>query len=67
MTRDDLSPWLRWMPGWLLLPVAAAILSQIYTILAIRGLWSGLKEAHLEVRHVLRVVRGIIEKEKSDG
>jgi hypothetical protein len=66
MARDKLRSWLRWMPGWLLLPVAAAILSQLYTICAIRGLWSGLKEAHLEVRHELQVVRGIIEKERGD-
>lgn len=67
MTRGDLQPWLRWMPGWLLLPVTTAILCLLYPVCAARGLLSGLKEAHLEVRNGLNVVRVIIEKEKSDG
>ena len=68
MTRDDLQPWLSWMPGWLLLPVTAALLVCIcYPLFAARGLLMGLKQARVNMREVLQIVRDIVEKEKSDG
>ena len=67
MTRDDLKPWLRWMPGWLLIPATTIILCELYFIFAFRGLFVGLKEAHAEVQTGVQIVRAIIEEEKSDG
>ena len=66
MARDDLRPWLRWMPGWLLLPTVAVVVCLLYPIYAARGLWCGLMEAHQEAMMHLREVRDILKKEESD-
>ena len=66
MTRDDLRPWLRWMPRWLLLLTVAGTVWLLYPIYAARGLWHGLMDAHQDAKTNLQVVRDILE-EKSDG
>ena len=65
MVRNDLRPWLRWMPGWLLLPTAALVRCPLYPIYAAHGLWCGLMDAHQAARMELKAVREIL-KEKSD-
>ena len=66
MTRDDLKPWLRWMPEWLMIPVTTIILCELYFIFAFRGLLFGLKKGHAEVQTGMQIVRAIIQEEKSD-
>ena len=66
MIRDDLQPWLSWMPGWLLLPTVAVAVCLLYPIYALWGLWRGLMEAHKEAMMPLRVVRDILEEEKGN-
>jgi hypothetical protein len=65
MQRDDLAPWARWMPGWLLMVVLLVLATINIPIFAANGLKHGLIEWWITFMSETSILRVMLRNEKT--